>query len=589
MLFKFLKYLFIFIAACVLVAVLFSSCKSNIIGKITFSPKTSDSNQNKQINPSLFGSLFINACSERMKGNLQEALILMQQCKKIDPSNAAVYFELGTINNLLGNKNEALSNAFFCANSDLKNEWYQLLLIDCLIAIKNYDQVIKVRETLIKNFPNNNDYKEYLAHEYGLVGKYEKALIIYNEIEKNHGVSEQLILKKVKFLKNLNKMNEAEAELIKLTDSNKNDVFYYAYLAEFYVEQNKWVKAKIIYDKMLSIEPDNPIISMALTEYYKNEGNDALSRFYLKKAFQNPNLEHINKLTILETFYKEAIHQPDTSIIEKGLELSKITIATHPKIAEAKVMLANFFMLNNNFKDAANYYYLAVENKNQNFSVWDKLLFCEYKLLKFDSIERHSSLAKELFPGHPMAYFYNGLANYQLGNYFKAIESLTVGIEFVVDQDGLMVDFYTTLGDAYNNLKEYAKSDLAFEKALKINSDNTYILNNYAYYLSLRNEKLELAEKFSKHTNELNPNNKNYMDTYGWILYQQKKYLEAEAWLLKASKIGLNNPIILEHYGDVLFKLNKKEEAFKNWNLSRENGGSSESLLKKIKDLKINE
>jgi Tfp pilus assembly protein PilF len=145
------------------------------------------------------------------------------------------------------------------------------------------------------------------------------------------------------------------------------------------------------------------------------------------------------------------------------------------------------------------------------------------------------------------------------------------------------------LGDASFYCKDYAQSDKAFEDALKIDADNTYVLNNYAYFLSLRRTNLEKAEKLSKKTIELKPNDRNYMDTYGWILYQQKKYPEAAEWLKTASKLGPGNPNILEHYGDVLFRLNKPTEALLQWNAARQAGGNSESLNKKIKDKKLDD
>jgi tetratricopeptide (TPR) repeat protein len=198
-------------------------------------------------------------------------------------------------------------------------------------------------------------------------------------------------------------------------------------------------------------------------------------------------------------------------------------------------------------------------------------------------------MAIEYFPSQPVNYLYNGVANSQLKNYAKAILSLKDGLEFVIDNKALKIQFLSALGDAYFYMRNYDLSDAAFDEALKIDSDNTYVLNNYAYYLSLRNQNLSKAEKYSKRTNELQPNNRNYMDTYGWILYQQKKFKEAEEWLSGAAKLGPKNPTILEHYGDVLFKLGKIEDARKYWQDALNAGGDSEALLKKVKEKKLDE
>ena len=82
---------------------------------------------------------------------------------------------------------------------------------------------------------------------------------------------------------------------------------------------------------------------------------------------------------------------------------------------------------------------------------------------------------------------------------------------------------------------------------------------------------------------ELNPENANYLDTYGWILFLDKEYKDAEFWLLKAIDFGgANNGTILEHYGDVLYKLNKEVAALKYWELAKNNNNKSPILIQKI-------
>ena len=87
----------------------------------------------------------------------------------------------------------------------------------------------------------------------------------------------------------------------------------------------------------------------------------------------------------------------------------------------------------------------------------------------------------------------------------------------------------------------------------------------------------------------MDPNNKNYLDTYGWILFQRKKYAEAVKFLEAAAKGNSKNANILEHFGDALYRTNKTEEAFAQWNLAKQAGGNSESLINKIKNKKIND
>jgi tetratricopeptide (TPR) repeat protein len=216
-------------------------------------------------------------------------------------------------------------------------------------------------------------------------------------------------------------------------------------------------------------------------------------------------------------------------------------------------------------------------------------MIVESELGEYVSLESHSNESMDLFPNQSLPYFFNGISNMTLKNYTKAIQSLNDGLEFVIENNPLLTQFYSNLGEAYNYSKAYEKSDKAFEDALKVEPDNSSILNNYAYYLSLRKDKLEKAEKFSRRSNELSPNNRSYIDTYGWILYQLGKYKDAEIWLAKASNMGNKNAVIVEHYGDVLYKLDKKEEALSKWKEAQIAGQGTEFLEKKIAEKKLND
>ena len=187
----------------------FVSCKSK---KIAASRENAVSkvDENSTKNDVEFAYLYVTGCSERIKGNLQESLKLFEQCKKINASDPAVRYELATIYKLLGVNDQAISNAKFSADADPRNEYYQLLLIDSYNADKQYTQAVKIRESLVKNFPAKNEFKEDLAIQYAIMGLYDKSFKIYEELERSVGINEQISLNKVKLLKSQRKFIGAE-------------------------------------------------------------------------------------------------------------------------------------------------------------------------------------------------------------------------------------------------------------------------------------------------------------------------------------------------------------------------------------------
>jgi len=252
-------------------------------------------------------------------------------------------------------------------------------------------------------------------------------------------------------------------------------------------------------------------------------------------------------------------------------------------------LYAEFLLRENNLASASTYLSKAANLNTANYDTWDKLLLTDIELSRLDSLEIHSRKALELFPSQPMVYYYNGYANLQLKHYAKALRALSDGAELVNGNNSLLLRFLSTAGDAAFYAGQFETAFKNYEDALKIDPDNTYVLNNYAYFLSLRNTQLEKAEKLSKRSLELKPDEKNYMDTYGWILYRQKKYLEAELWLAKASTTSSANANILEHYGDALFQNKKTDLAIEQWKAALEVDKSNEKLQEKIKCKCLNE
>ncbi|MCT4624287.1 MAG: hypothetical protein N4A46_11750, partial [Schleiferiaceae bacterium] len=177
-----------------------------------------------------------------------------------------------------------------------------------------------------------------------------------------------------------------------------------------------------------------------------------------------------------------------------------------------------------------------------------------------------------------------------LEKYEEATEVLESGVIYVIKNPQLKEQFYIQLAEAYNYLEDYSSSDLNFNNALSINPKNPTTLNNYAYYLALREDQLDKAKELAERCNELVPNNAVFLDTYAWVMYKKGDYSKAFSLMEKVMSINKNpQSDVLEHMGDILYRLNRKEEAFEYWNQAKEKGEGSEFLNKKIKNQKLYE
>jgi tetratricopeptide (TPR) repeat protein len=225
-----------------------------------------------------------------------------------------------------------------------------------------------------------------------------------------------------------------------------------------------------------------------------------------------------------------------------------------------------------------------------NFNTWQSLLQLQIKAGNYKAAIGDGEKALELFPNQAGICWFLGTAYLVEKDYEAAVEVLEQGKKLSGVNEELKSYFNAQLGDTYNNLKNYKKSDESYEAALAFNPDNDHVLNNYSYFLSLRKEKLDLAKKMSAKLVMRNPENATYLDTHAWVLFMKGEYKDAKIYIEKA--VNSNDELsgtIIEHYGDILFKLGDIDSAVKQWQIAKGMDDTSELIDKKIADRKLYE
>lgn len=577
------KYLFF-------ITILFAACKSKQKTQAkSEAPKQYISQKDLSEKQRLdFTYLYINASKEKVLGNYDLAESLYSQCIRIDPANSSPYYEIANINNFQGNTKVALENIKKAVHIEPSNVWYNMLFAEILLKEKKYGDAAAVYQKMTKLNPDRPDLYFALAAAQTYAGKKDDAIKTYEKLESLIGVSEEISMEKLRIYKGVENFDNSLKELKKLILAFPKEGKYYGMLGELYQQKGMKEKALETYNELLRVDPDNPFVHLSLADYYRSLNQNEKSFAELKLAFKNSGLDIDAKISILLSYYTVTETYPELK--DEAFDLCKILVEVHPIEAKAHSIYGDFLYRDKKIEQARDAYRKSISLDKERFALWQQLLIIESEMEDFEAMEKESKEAIELFPNQPLPYFMNGFAKLQKKNYNEAIEILNEGKNFVFDNKILLGQFYSNLGDAYYRLNKYPESDEAYEKALELEPDNVYVLNNYAYYLSLRNEKLQQAEEMSKRSNEIQPNNNSYQDTYGWILYKMGRYNEAKNWIEKAVENGgQGNSVILEHLGDVYFKLGNTSKAAEYWELARQKGKGSESLDRKIAEKKLSD
>ena len=533
-------------------------------------------------------AVFIDACREKITGNKEKAISLFLSCIKTDPENSAAFYEIAGLYYLQKKDKEALDYIEKAIKIDPENSWYQMLYANILVVNYKLKDAIAVYEKLVNENPENLEYYYNLAEGYLYFGKYSDAIEVYDKLEAIMGITEELSLQKEKLYLEIKKYDKAEEELLKLINAYPNETTYYNYLAYLYLKMNKTDKAFELYQKILSLEPNNANVHLALADYYRSKGDNKNSFNELKIAFENPYTEIDTKIKILMQYY--VLSEKSDSLKKDAYLLIDKLIQVHSDDAKAYSIYADFLYRDNKLEEAREQYRNVISLDSSKYVIWENLFLIETELIDYNALQNESKRAIELFPEQMAVYYYNGMANFFLKNYDEAITSFNTGLKMIGNDKEVKKNFYIYIADSYHAKKNNEETFSYYEKVLEIDPENAYVLNNYSYYLSLINQKLDKAVAMSEKAVKANPTSSSYLDTYGWVLYKQGKYEDAATWLKKAlDNKGDENATILEHYGDVMYKLGNTTKALEYWEKAKLKGEGSEFLEKKMNEGKLYE
>jgi tetratricopeptide (TPR) repeat protein len=535
-----------------------------------------DSNRVKQ--------LFYTALREKTIGNSELSSELYNRILQIDPMNDAAMFELARIKKFQKQPQESkmLLERAVTVNPD--NEWYWIALIEQYQSANEHLKLENALNELIRIKPDKPDYYFDKANAQVFQKKFDSALSTYDLIEKQFGFSDELVRKRQQVYLKQGKTGKAAEEIEKLIKLHPEEIRYYLSLSEIYNSNGLTDKALKVLLRGEKINPEHPLIHLALADTYRTQKNKTASFNQLKLAFASPDLDIEQKIRIVMGYFPKF---PDPDAKASALELSKIIAGLHQDDAKAQALYGDILVYNEQLTEAKVAYRKALNLNNQIYAIWEQLVRLQLNSNDIENTIKDGEEALTIFPNQAILNYMVGIGWFQKKDYNKAVFYLKNAVSLETENKIFLTQAYAALGDCYHQLKNDSKSDEAYENSISFDANNAYTLNNYAYYLSLRGERLDKAEQMSRRSNELRPGSASFQDTYAWILFKQKKYAEAKSWMEKAvSNENEISAVQLEHYGDILFHLGDIEKAIIKWKSAREAGLVSPILEQKIKEQK---
>ncbi len=533
----------------------------------------------RQQNEIEYEASLIEASKQTMLGNYNDAMSLYMKCLSLYPQSSAAMYEMARIFYINKDINASVELMTKVVSLSPKNVWYNLFYFQLLKQKKQFDKAETVMKNIIKLAPDNDLNYYELASIYIQQKNFCKAEKLYKQMETVWGTSPTLSEEVVKLAIEQNNISKSKKLLHSLIEKYPNEERYYLVLMDINKQIKAYDDAIDIAKKYLATFPDNNDMEVELFKLYYSKPDTILAMQQLQKLVAIPSIPAKSKSLIFEQIQKDKIIKSFSNYED---DLTKSMLLVHPDDIDVHLARARYCIKANKTQDAQTELYYVLNKDKSNAEVFEQLLQIEIKEGNWKAVNELCTQAIQYYPVNANLYFYAGFSAWKLEKFDDAINVLLTGCTYATSQEQ-KGQFYMYLGESYFKLNDHVKCYYFFDKSITAFPTNDGALNNYSYYLSLTKDSLSKALEMTKLSNKLSPKNPVYLDTYAWVLFKLGRYIDAKIKIEEAISFGgSSNSEIVEHYGDILFKNGMEKEALDSWIKAKNLGGNSNSLDKKI-------
>ena len=406
-----------------------------------------------------FQELFYESLLQKGIENYDKAIVALDKAMKLKPNDATVNFELGKNYLALKEYKNAYNSFENATKIDPKNKWFWVGMYDVCYETKNFKQGIIVINKLIEFDPK---YKEDLTSLYMGTNQFEKALLLIQDLDETIGKTDRRELYKSQILSEGKFQNIEITNLVSQIEKYPNEESNYLSLIFLYSKNNEDAKAFEIVKKLEKAIPNSVWAQVTLFKNYldANDGPKAINA--MNTVLASSKIDSKIKHRILNEFLIFSDKNPQYSAdLEKA-----VGYFDNDKSVDVNKEIGKFFHAKKQLEKAIKYYEKSINNRSEEAIETNFLLLQAYTEMKqFEMVAKKALLMLETFPTQPQFYYYAGLANNQLQEFKKAKDILEMGMDYVVENKELEINFNIQLGEAYNGLGDFKKKELFFSKA----------------------------------------------------------------------------------------------------------------------------
>lgn len=515
-----------------------------------------------------------------INGDEAKAVEYYRKAIESDSLYAPAYFETAELL-YRSDAGEALKFSRMAVRIDTTNSTYQSQLARMLVLSGNYEEALDLYSVLLRNDTHNPLNYSMLAALYDFKGQPFTAISILDSAQYKLGRIEELTAYKRQLLITTRQYDRAIEESMALIADYPYDDENYLILADIYAAKGSDSLALANYAEALSIDSTNVNTLMSLAGFHQARNNERGYMGTLRKIFMADGIPVETKIEMFDDmaanveFYRRNYFAMNS--------LATTLQVRYPHDYRVMEVYATHLIRSGEIQTALGLYKSYSEGNPDSLEPYYSILDIESYLQRPDSVNKYSDMALARFPDNAELYLRKGFALDNMDREKDALKNYKQALRRV-DTDSARSVITGIIGDTHHRHNADSKSFRAYEKALRYDPDNAVVLNNYAYYLSELDTKLDKALAMSTRANELSPSNSTYLDTQAWILYKLGRYKEAREIMLRAVSLdSMGSEVLLLHYGDILYELGEYFMAKTYWKRALDKGYDKTEIDERLK------
>lgn len=527
----------------------------------------SQAQDTKSADPNITMALeyFIDGINDFENQDYEAALDKLIAAHLLFSEDAGINYALSDVYSAIGDFVNAAYYGQIAVELEPENKWYLLHLADVYRLSGRNELAVETLQSILTLYPNDQGVLYTLSENYLEFGELEMSNDILDKLISLTGGQFELHIRKFQNYNALGQNENALAELEKVRKLNPGNMTTLHTISQYYLEFGDIEAAESILMEAKDRKPGDPTTLLLLAEIYSLNGEwDKLGVAFME-MIEDPMISPDQKIELARFVFSQSLNFPDEEALQNQSKNIILALSENePEYGPAQLIASEYFIQNNEIETALEVLERVNKTMPDHSEAWGQRIQLLFSLNRYEEVISLSESANHYAPDNSFIQFFSGAA-YMLTHQHEEAEQWLLKAALSPSQRTFRSIIYSTLADVKNELDKWNESVDAFQNSLRLDPNNHNALNNYAYYLSLRNENLEEALEMSKRAVRIEPKNSSYLDTLGWIYYKKGDFEIALEYIQQAAEAGDASAEIYEHLGDVYKALGDETKAREWW------------------------